>query len=336
MQYKVLGKTGLKVSVIGFGGIPVQRIDKLEAKKVIKRCEDLGINFLDSGRAYSVSEEVIGEALEENRGKWIIATKSMARDKESMAKDIEISLKNFKTDYIDLYQLHNVKTVEDYEKVLGENGAYAALLEAKKQGKIKHIGITSHSLDILKIAVEDGRFESMMYPYNIVETQGRELFERAAELNIGVIAMKPMAGGNLTDGSLALKFILENENITTAIPGMATIEEVEINAEAGVNFVSLNEDEKQKALSIAQEIGENFCRRCGYCAPCSKGIDIPNMFVFSGYKERYNLAGWAEERYFSCKARAKDCIECGSCEKRCPYDLPIISMLKNVRKTFNE
>lgn len=336
MQYRILGKTGLKVSVIGFGGIPIQRIDGQSAKTVILKAEESGINFIDTARAYTVSESYIGEALKGRRDRWIIASKSMARDKESMARDVEISLKNLQTDYIDLYQIHNVKTQADMEKVFGENGAYQALVEAKKQGKIGHIGITAHSLDMLKIIIENYDVETIMYPYSIVETQAKDLFKRAAELNIGVMAMKPMAGGALQDGTLAMKFILENKNITMALPGMATVEEVEQNASVGNDFTPLTPGEKKEAAAIAKELGSGFCRRCGYCGPCPQGIDIPSMFLFEGYKKRYDLAGWAEERYFSCAKRAKDCAECGACEKKCPYDLPIRKMMKRVKETFNE
>ncbi|MDP4144195.1 MAG: aldo/keto reductase [Bacillota bacterium] len=336
MEYRVLGKSNLKVSVVGFGGIPVQRISIEEAKTVILKAEELGINFIDSAKGYTVSEEYIGHALEGRREKWILATKSMARDAESMKNDIETSLKNFKTDYIDLYQIHNAKTKEDYDKILSESGAYKALEQAKSEGKIGHIGITSHSLDILKLAIESGKFETIMYPYNIVENQAEELFKRAAELNIGIIAMKPLAGGAIQDGTLAIKYILDNKNVTTAIPGMATVNEVEENVAAANNFISLTEEEKHKALLISQELGSEFCRRCGYCGPCPQGIDIPSMFLFEGYKKRYALSTWAEDRYFNCSKTAKDCVECGSCEKKCPYNLPIRSMLKEVKKSFND
>lgn len=332
----MLGKSGLRVSAIGFGGIPIQKTNEGEVKKLLIKCEELGINFIDTARGYTVSEEFLGYGLEGRRDKWIIATKSMARDKESMIKDVEISLKNLKTDYIDLYQLHNVRTESDYNKVLSEDGAYNALLQMKEEGKIGHIGITSHSLDILKIAVESGKFESIMYPYNIVETQGEELFERCKKLNIGVIIMKPMAGGALEDGTLALKFIMNNKNVTTAIPGMATIEEIEENSEVGNNILPLSVEEKIKIEEIRTNLGTEFCRRCGYCGPCPQGIDIPSIFILRGYKERYGLEGWAEARYASTNYRAKDCVECGSCEKKCPYDLPIIKMLKEVRHCFNE
>lgn len=335
MEYRILGKTGLKISAIGFGGIPVQKLDEAATKEVIIKAEELGINFIDSARGYTVSEEYIGNALEGRRDKWIIATKSMARDRESMLKDVDISLKNLKTDYIDLYQFHNVRTKEEYEKIMSEDGAYKALEEAKAQGKIKHIGITSHSLDMLRIMIESGKFETIMYPYNIVETQGYDLFKRANILNIGVIAMKPMAGGNLVDGKVAMKFILENKNVTTAIPGMASIKEVEENASVGNNFIPLSYEEREEALKTAKELGEEFCRRCGYCAPCPKGIDIPGIFVLTNYIKRYDLAKWAKDRYSSLKAKAKDCVECGCCEKKCPYNLPIRKMLKQSKEVFD-
>ena len=332
LEYRKLGKSELKVSAIGFGGIPIQKTNKEQVKELLIRCEEKGVNFIDTARGYTVSEEYIGYALEGRREKWIIATKSMARDKDSMIKDVEKSLENLRTDYIDLYQLHNVKTDEDYYKVLSEDGAYNALLEMKGKGKIGHIGITSHSLDILNIAVETGKFETIMYPYNLVENQGEKLFNRAKELNIGVIAMKPMAGGALTDGKLALKYILQNNNVTTAIPGMATLEEIEENTKVGENLDILTEDEKNKIVEISKELGTEFCRRCGYCGPCPEGIDIPGILILKAYKERYGLQEWAEQRYYSIKNRAKDCVECGSCEKKCPYDLPIRKMLKEVRK----
>jgi predicted aldo/keto reductase-like oxidoreductase len=336
MNYKVLGSTGLNVSVVGFGGIPVQRIDAAKTKEVITRAEELGINFIDSARAYSVSEEYIGQALVGRRNKWILASKSMAKDKASMEGDIEKSLRNFKTDYIDLYQIHNCRTKNDFDRVLSEDGAYMALLEAKQKGKVGHIGFTSHNGDILSMAVESGKFETIMFPYNIVESQGREIFKRAAKLNIGVIAMKPMAGGALDDGTLALKYILQNSNVTCAIPGMALVQEVEENAGAAENITPLNSNEVTKINNIKNELGETFCRRCGYCCPCPQKIDIPSMFVFKAYKDRYDLKDWSEDRYFATTVRAKDCVECGACEKKCPYNLPIRKMLKEVRKTFNE
>lgn len=336
MEYRKLGNTGMMVSAVGFGGIPVQRIDGSEAKNVLIYAEENGVNFVDSARGYTVSEEFIGNALKGRRDKWIIATKSMSRDYDSMMRDINISLANLKTSYIDLYQLHNVRTMDEYNEVLGEKGAYKALCEMKAKGIIKHIGITSHSADMLKIAVESGKFETIMFPYNIIERQGEAIFERAHELGIGVIAMKPLAGGAIDDGELSMKFILSNKNITTAIPGMADINEVKTNTSAGSSIKPLTVDETDKMNRIAQKLGTEFCRRCGYCAPCSQGIDIPGIMVLKAYKERYDLGSWAEERYFGNKKRAKDCTECGACEKRCPYELPIRKLMKDIRECFGE
>jgi len=336
MQYRLLGKTGLKISVIGFGGIPIQRGSKELAKAAIFKAEELGINFIDTARGYTVSEEYIGEALEGRRQNWTIATKSMARDKETMARDIDISCKNLRTHYLDLYQIHNIRNQAEMDKVMGPGGAYEALQEAQSIGKIGHIGISTHSLDMLNQALEMGKFSTVMYSYNIIENQGEEAFRRAKELDIGVIAMKPMAGGCIDDARLALKYIRQNEAVTSAIPGMGDIKEVEENVAIVDETSKLTEEELSKIERIIHQLGSHFCRRCGYCTPCPEGIDIPTMFLLSGYKERYNLANWSEERYKSQPARAIHCIECGTCETRCPYNLPIREMLKAVRKTFLE
>lgn len=336
MQYKILGKTGLKVSVIGFGGIAIQRGSAELAKAVIIKAGELGINFIDTARGYTVSEEYIGAALVDQRQNWIIATKSMARDKESMARDIEISQKNLRTDYIDLYQIHNIRNQAELDQVMGGGGAYQALQAAQSEGKIGHIGISAHSPEMLQAALETGKFASVMYSYNIIENQGEEIFRKAKELNIGVIAMKPMAGGSIDDAKLALKYLLQNEAITTAIPGMGDLKEVEENVAAAANISKMTKEDLAKMDLIKSQLGSQFCRRCGYCMPCPEGIDIPTVFLLSGYKERYNLVEWSEERYKSQPARAIHCTECGSCETKCPYNLPIREMLKSARQVFRE
>jgi len=171
MEYRILGKTGLKISRLGFGGIPIQRIDAEGTKVLVQKLLETGVNYIDTARGYTVSEEYLGYALEGIRDKFIIATKSMARTKEAMAKDIDISLKNLRTDYIDLYQIHN-PTAADLEQVQAPGGALEALQEAKSAGKIGHIGVTLHSVDLFKEAVNYEWAETIMFPYNIVETQG--------------------------------------------------------------------------------------------------------------------------------------------------------------------
>ena len=253
-----------------------------------------------------------------------------------MKRDIEISLKNLQTDYIDLYQMHNVKPAE-YDTLFGEDKAYRALLEAKEQGKIKHIGITSHGLETVEKAVESDKFETIQFPYNIVENQADEVFKRAYEKGVGTIVMKPLAGGAIDDGTLAMKYLLSREYIDVAIPGMDSPQQVIENTDVLQNY-ELTEEDNKKIAKIKSELGTNFCRRCEYCLPCPKGINIPQNFLLEGYYNRYNLKDWAVDRYrgLAENERASNCIECGACQKKCPYELPIIDMLKKVVDTLEK
>ena len=323
-----LGNTNMKIKRVGFGGIPIQRITQEDTNLVIDELEKNGINFIDTARGYTVSEEYIGNSLVGRRQKFYIATKSMSRDYEGMKKDIEISLKNLKTDYIDLYQLHNVK-IEEYETIFNEDKAFRALLEAQKEGKIKYIGITSHSIETIEKAIEDGKFDTIQFPYNIVEDQADEAFKKAHEKGIGIIVMKPLAGGALDDATLAIKYILSKEYIDVAIPGMDSIKQVKENVDV-LNNLGLTEEDKEKIDNIRATLGGKFCRRCEYCLPCPLGVNIPQNFLLEGYYTRYNLKEWSKERYDSLEGKASKCIACGKCETKCPYELPIIEMLKNV------
>lgn len=333
MEYVTLGKTGLRVSRMGLGGIPIQRVDAEAAKKLLDAVEAAGINYIDSARGYSVSEERIGQAIEGRREKFVLATKTMSRDREGMARDIETSLKNFRTDYIDLYQVHN-PSLEQLEQVCAPGGALEALLEARAAGKIGHIGLTAHKPEVFRRALELPWVETVMFPYNLVENQGTELMERARELNVGFINMKSLAGGAIEDARLALRFAAANPNVSVVLPGMYSPEEVAQNAAAVADASPLTEEELAKAEALRRELGASFCRRCGYCAPCTVNIDIPNNFIFHGYLSRYGLADWARGRYDALAAHASDCVACGACEERCPYQLPIREMLKRVAADF--
>jgi len=335
MEYRVLGKTGLKVSRMGFGGIPIQRTTAEETKKLIRYLKERGVNYIDTARGYTVSESYLGEALEGIRSHFILATKSMSRTREAMEKDIAISLSNLRTDYIDLYQIHNA-TPKDMETVTAPGGALEALLEAKAAGKIRHIGITAHSPETFRLALELPWVETIMFPYNIVETQAEALIRACKEKNIGFIAMKPLAGGAIEDPTLALRFLCADENVTVVIPGMAEVKEAEQNLAAVEEQSPLKTEELQKMEEIRRSLGTHFCRRCNYCAPCSAGIFIPAMFLMEGYLSRYGLEDWAKMRYNGMEKTASDCIGCGSCESRCPYNLPIREMLKTVAKKFGK
>lgn len=323
---RTLGKTGLVVSEVGLGGIPIQRANEKIVRNMLVEMINRNMNIIDTARGYTVSESYLGNALKGLRDKFIICTKSMARSYDAMREDISKSLSDLQTNYIDLYQMHNVKTGEDY------SGALLALKEAVIEGKVGHIGVTSHSYEFLMSIVDKGIFETIQFPYNIIETKAEDLFDKAKNNNLGIIVMKPLAGGAISNAKTALKFILNNQNISCAIPGMASVNEVIINSEVKSGEYSI--DELNYINEIRNELDEDFCRRCGYCLPCSVGIDIPSNFLFEGYLKRYDLKDWAVSRFNTLAVKPDKCIECGLCEKRCPYNLKIIKKLKRVKENF--
>lgn len=333
MEYTTLGKTGLRISRMGFGGIPIQKVDVSAVRTLMQAMRERGVNYIDTARGYTVSESYIGEALEGMRGDFVLATKSMARTKEAMEKDIETSLKNLRTDHIELYQVHN-PSLTDLETVVAPGGALEALLEAKAAGKIGHIGVTAHMASVFEKALSMDWVETVMFPYNIVETQGEELMRRAAQQNVGFVAMKPLAGGALEDAALAMRFISRNPDVSVVIPGMYAVSELEQNLAAMENDAPLSDAELAKIDAIRRELGTQFCRRCNYCQPCTAGIGISGIFVLEGYLRRYGLGDWAKARYAAMGKKAGDCIGCGACESRCPYQLPIREMLARCKEEF--
>ena len=300
MRTRRLGKTNFEVSIIGLGGIPIQQCTQEEADKLIKTALEQGINFIDTARGYTISEELIGNALKQvNRDEVYVATKTMARTYEAAKADFEISYKNLGVEVIDLYQFHNLAKKEDYDIVMSEDGAMRFFKEMKEKGYIREIGITSHSADLMDIA------------------------------------MKPIAGGVLFNkGEQSLRYILENENLTVAIPGMYSVDEIMKNAEVGKNFRPLSDQERKELMEEADSLGNDFCRRCQYCAPCTVGIDIPGLFTLDLYLTKYNLVEWAKTRYENALVKASECIECGDCMTRCPYHLEIIDKLAGVSQRF--
>ena len=218
MQYVNFGTTGLQISRLGFGGIPIQRIDQPGTRELLIAAHKAGINYIDTARAYTVSEEWIGQSLEEAglRDDFILATKCRALTKADMEAEIATSLKNLRTDHIELFQFHN-PSMEGLQTILAPGGAMEALLEAKAKGVVGHIGITAHLAAVFEAALDIPEIETIMFPYNIVEQQGKELIDRCAAAGKGFIDMKPLAGGAIEDGRLALRYVLSNPAVTVAI-----------------------------------------------------------------------------------------------------------------------
>jgi predicted aldo/keto reductase-like oxidoreductase len=336
MQYTSLGKTGLKVSKLGFGGIPIQRVDVGAACSILAACGEEGVNFIDTARMYGDSEEKIGSFFKTTRRQdWVLATKSMARDYQGMLKDVDISLKNIGVDEIELYQLHNVATMADLERIMAEDGALAALEECRRQGKIRHIGITGHKTEILEPAVDSGRFATLQVPFSALERQALPLLEKAVvQYSMGTIAMKPLSGGAIHLARPAIARLLEEKLLDTAIPGMDSVEQVRENC--GILSNPPSPQEFAQLDKLLAGLDNNFCRRCEYCQPCPRGLKIPAMFLFHGYYVRYNLQDWARERYATLPTKASECDECGVCESRCPYDLPIRRMLEETAAALEQ
>lgn len=333
MEYTMLGSTGLRISRMGFGGIPIQKTDAQVTRALMEELVAHGVNYIDTARGYTVSEAYLGEALVGLRDNFVLATKSMARTKEAMARDIETSLQNLRTDHIDLYQVHN-PSLSELEQVVAPGGALEALLEAKAAGKIRHIGVTAHMAAVFERALTLPWVETVMFPYNIVETQGEALMKRAHEQGVGFICMKPLAGGALEDATLAMRFIAQNPDVSVVIPGMCDVREVRQNIDAFENTAPLTQDELAQIETIREELGTQFCRRCNYCQPCTAGISMSGIFVLEGYLNRYGLGDWARQRYAAMAKKAGDCVGCGVCETRCPYQLPIRDMLKRCKAEF--
>ena len=333
MEYTMLGSTGLRISRMGFGGIPIQKTDAQVTRALMEELVAHGVNYIDTARGYTVSEAYLGEALVGLRDNFVLATKSMARTKEAMARDIETSLQNLRTDHIDLYQVHN-PSLSELEQVVAPGGALEALLEAKAAGKIRYIGVTAHMAAVFERALTLPWVETVMFPYNIVETQGEALMKRAHEQGVGFICMKPLAGGALEDAALAMRFIAQNPDVSVVIPGMCDVREVRQNIDAFENTAPLTQAELAQIETIRKELGTQFCRRCNYCQPCTAGISMSGIFVLEGYLNRYGLGDWARQRYAAMPKKAGDCVGCGVCETRCPYELPIRDMLKRCKQEF--
>ena len=263
-----LGKTGLMVSRVGMGGIPIQRPPFDEAVKIINRALDLEVNFIDTALGYGDSEERIGKAITGRRDEVILTTKGRE------LKHIDMSLKRLNTDYIDLWQFHNISSLELLKQVLGPGGGMKDAKEALRAGKIGHIGISSHTLEVAKKAVTSGQFETVQFPLNFIAREAAdELVGLARDNDVGFIGMKPFAGGNITDARLAIGYVLQHENVVPD-PGIERVEEIEEIVGLVDEGIELTDDDWARMDAARDELGSRFCRQCMYCMPCPNGVEI--------------------------------------------------------------
>lgn len=345
MHYRRLGKTGMDVSVIGLGSAQLGSSNKKYAVKIVDRAIELGVNYFDTAQNYSDSEIKLGLALNKRREDVYVSTKTEAKTKKEAWQHINDSLQRLQTSYLDNYHLHNILNEEDLRTRLNPGGALEALIEAKDQGVINHIGCTSHISRLLVKAIDIFDFEIILIPMNIVERDPlKELIPLCLNKKIGISIMKPVATG-LLPAQLALKWLLSNP-IDTAVPGATTIEEVEENSLVGHldNFV-LSARESEEADLLLKRLDNIRCRICGECEPCPVKIPIGSTLGTDVRYNHYRTMGpegfktfpWSAERVRQAIKQRKErisqiksCNECGSCETKCPHNLPIISMLKDM------
>lgn len=332
METMRLGKTGIMASRTAFGALPIQRISVKEAAYLLRKAYDNGVNFFDTARLYTDSEEKIGYALSDVRDKIYIATKTMAKDKKTLLENLSTSLKNLKTDYIDIYQLHNPAEI-DFDD---PNGIYAGLLEAREKGMVRFIGLTSHRITLALKEAESGHFDTIQFPLNmLVSPEDLSLIKKCRENDVGLIAMKAMSGGLIRHPDAAFAFLRQFENV---LPIWGVQRECELD-----EFLRYEEnppylDEKMQILieSERKELSGGFCRGCGYCEPCPAGIPIDLAARLTLLMSRSPYVMYLADEFSEKMDRIDNCIGCGHCTSHCPYGLDTPALLKQNLKEYRE
>lgn len=322
-----LGRTGLMVSELGFGGIPIIRLDFDDAVAVVRHCYERGITFFDTANVYGNSEKKIGAALESVRDKVFLATKTLMRDAENAGEHIEYSLENLKTDCIDLYQTHNIANKETLDTILAPGGAYEPLAKAREARRIRFIGFSSHNIPTAIEACRTGKFDTVQFPFNFIESDpADELFKVAEQMDMGIIAMKPLGGGLLERADLCFKFLRQYPNVVP-IPGIQAREEVDQIVALYDSPAPLMEADREAMDEIRADLGTRFCHRCEYCQPCKNDVKVPGVLNFRSVMKRMMPAA-AIAMASAAMDSVENCDECGECIEKCPYDLPIPDLLK--------
>lgn len=325
MEKVTLGRTGITVNKNGFGALPVQRVSQEQAIMILRKAFDNGIRFFDSARAYSDSEEKIGLALSDVRSQIYISTKTMATTVEGFWKDLEMSLKMLKTDYIDIYQFHNPSFCP---RPGDGSGLYEAMLEAKAQGKIHYIGLTNHGWKVAKEAIESDLYDTLQFPFSYLASEKEaELVRLCDEHDVGFICMKALSGGLITRSDAAYAYLLQYKN---ALPIWGIQKESELD-----EFISyqiqppiLTKDIQTMIEHDQKELAGNFCRGCGYCMPCPQGIVINQCARMSLMLRRAPAEGWLSEKWQKEMKKIENCIHCGKCMSHCPYGLNTPELLQ--------
>ena len=322
-----LGRTGITVNKNGFGALPIQRTEKKEAVYILQKAFYNGIDYFDTARAYSDSEEKLGAAFKYTRERIIISTKTAASDAEGFRKDLEESLRQLRTDYIDIYQFHNPSFCP---RPGDGTGLYEAALSAKEQGKIRHIGITSHRLSVAKEAIESGLYETLQFPFSYLSSdEDLALVAKCKNAGMGFIAMKGLAGGLITDSAAAYAYMAQ-ANFSHVAPIWGIQRENELDEFLSYQDCPPSIDERimTQIEKDRRQLSGDFCRGCGYCMPCPAGIEINNCARMSLMLRRAPQEGWLSPEWQAKMKKIEDCLHCNQCMKKCPYGLNTPELLK--------
>ena len=326
-----LGSTGITIEKNGFGCLPIQRISKEDAARLLRKALDGGMNYFDTARAYSDSEEKMGYAFAGIRDKVVIATKTHAQTGRELREHLEASLRDLNTDYIDVYQFHNPAFVP---RPGGEDGLYDAALEAQAQGKIRHIGITNHRLTVAREAIDSGLYATLQFPYSYLSgPQDQELVEMCERAGMGFVAMKGMAGGLLRDGIAAAAF-MALQPIAVPIWGVQHEWELDQFLSCVPDAPAMTEERLALIEKDRAELTGSFCRSCGYCMPCPVGIQINQCARMSLMLRRMPAADYLTDYWQAEMRKIETCLQCGQCASKCPYGLNTPRLLQDNYKEY--
>jgi predicted aldo/keto reductase-like oxidoreductase len=335
MRTQILGKTGLAVSEVGFGAIPIIRLSLDEAVRVLRRAKERGVTFFDTAHLYVDSEEKIGKAFGGKRHGLVLASKTMKRDKTGAKEDLELSLTRMRTDYLDLYQLHQVSQEEDWQKITGPDGALEAVTRAQEAGQIRHLGVTSHSLEMAVKLVRTGLFSTIQFPFSFIEEEAAtSLHPLARERQMGILAMKPFCGGLVDNARVVFAYLRRFPDVIP-LAGWDAVERVDEVADLYAQPPEVTPEDEAAMARYRMELGNLFCRRCEYCQPCPQGVMITPAMLYGIVAHRM---GPAKAAAFSANTMesVRLCEECGECATRCPYHLPIPETLKKHLAMYEE
>jgi aryl-alcohol dehydrogenase-like predicted oxidoreductase len=333
MQTMRLGRTGLTISRTGFGALPIQRVSLDEANALLRRAYEAGVTFFDTARGYSDSEEKIGHALSDVRKDIVIATKINAPDRRSFLEKLETSLTNLKTDHVDVLQLHWPKEPPDPND---PESLYAGLIEAKRKGMCRFVGITHHAREIAAKAVTSGLYDTLQFPLSAISSEADlALIDLCRRRDVGVIAMKALCGGLLTDAASAFAFLRQHDNVVP-IWGVQRMSELEQVLALEANPPALDDAMWERIENDRETLAGDFCRACGYCLPCPQEIPIPMAARMGLMLRRMPYRQFLTEEWQQNMSRIETCTECGQCRAKCPYDLDVPPLLKRMLDNYRE